>query len=81
MSVCGVCGRQVETSDSGQAMPCVCIKRPLDAFLAYAVRTCVEGSAARPGLDAPPPDAACGCGRALSFVSPDWCSSCDGGEA
>jgi hypothetical protein len=41
-----VCGRQVETSESGQAMPCVpeCLKgnRPLDAFLAYAVDSCVN---------------------------------------
>lgn len=76
MSACRVCGRQLD--DCGT---CVCIKRPLDACLAYAVRTCVEGTAARPGLDAPPPDAACNCGRALTFVSPDWCSSCDGGES
>lgn len=47
MSVCGVCGRQVETSESGTPMPCVpeCLnrnRRPLDAFLAYAVDTCVN---------------------------------------
>ena len=25
---CGVCGRQVEVSESGQAMPCVCVSQP-----------------------------------------------------
>jgi len=34
MASCRVCGRQVEVSDSGQPMPCVCILHPLDAFLA-----------------------------------------------
>jgi hypothetical protein len=43
---CGVCGRQVETSESGQAMPCVaeCLNRhrTLDGFLRYAVDSCVN---------------------------------------
>ena len=44
---CRVCGRQVEVSDSGQPMPCVCILRPLDAFLLDCVVDCV-GPAAPP---------------------------------
>ena len=39
---CRVCGRQVEVSDSGQPMPCVCAARPLDTFLADVVRDCIE---------------------------------------
>ena len=47
MASCNRCGRQVEVSESGQSMPCVpeCLKandRPLDAFLRYAIDTCVN---------------------------------------
>lgn len=49
---CRVCGRQVEVSDSGQAMPCVCILRPLDAFLADCVADCVGPAAPEPEPEA-----------------------------
>jgi hypothetical protein len=42
MAVCGVCGRMVEVSDSGQSMPCICIKTPLGQFLRYAIDTCIN---------------------------------------
>ena len=28
---CRICGRQVEVSDSGQPMPCICVRYPLEA--------------------------------------------------
>ncbi len=43
---CRVCGRQVEVSDSGTPMPCLCIKRPLDVFLADAAHDCIGAYAA-----------------------------------
>jgi len=45
---CRVCGRQVEVSDSGQPMPCICILRPLDAFLLDCVADCVGPAAPEP---------------------------------
>ena len=41
MSSCRICGRQVEVSDSGQPMPCICIRRPSEAFLLDCVADCV----------------------------------------
>jgi len=42
MAVCGVCGRMVEVSDSGQSMPCICIKTPLGQFLRGVINDCVN---------------------------------------
>ena len=42
---CRVCGRQVEVSDSGQPMPCICVRRPSDAFLLDCVADCVGPAA------------------------------------
>ena len=45
---CRICGRQCEVSDSGQPMPCICIKRPSDAFLLDCVADCVGPAAPEP---------------------------------
>jgi len=45
---CRVCGRQVEVSDSGQPMPCICIRRPSEAFLLDCVADCVGPAAPEP---------------------------------
>jgi len=63
---CRICGRQCEVSDSGQPMPCICIKRPSEAFLLDCVADCVGPAApdACPGdADVPEERAECGyCG-------------------
>ncbi len=69
---CRVCGRQVEVSDSGQAMPCVCIRRPLDTFLADVLRDVVGP----PSLEVLPPGTAeCEhCGSEVRL--PGFCATC-----
>ena len=42
---CRVCGRAVEVSDSGQPMPCICVRRPSEAFLLDCVADCVGPAA------------------------------------
>lgn len=32
MALCNVCGRQVEVSDSGQPMPCICVNLRLPSL-------------------------------------------------
>jgi hypothetical protein len=60
---CRACGRQVEVSDSGQPMPCICIRRPSEAFLLDCVADCV-------GPAAPEPEHPCIC---EFVVSPALC--------
>ena len=60
---CRICGRQCEVSDSGQPMPCICIKRPSEAFLLDCVADCV-------GPAAPEPEHPCIC---EFVVSPALC--------
>lgn len=45
---CRVCGRQVEVSDSGQPMPCVCHLTPMGAVLRYILADCVGPAAPGP---------------------------------
>ena len=60
---CRVCGRAVEVSDSGQPMPCICVRRPSEAFLLDCVADCV-------GPAAPEPEHPCIC---EFVVSPALC--------
>jgi len=71
---CRVCGRQVEVSDSGQAMPCSCINTPLGGFLRGAISDCV-GPAALPSLEVLPEGATCAtCGANWQLSGP--CGEC-----
>ena len=45
---CRICGRQVEVSESGQPMPCVCIKTPMGDVLRYILADCVGPAAPEP---------------------------------
>jgi hypothetical protein len=69
---CGVCGRQVEVSDSGQTMPCSCINTPLGGFLRYAIDTCVNPL---PSLEVDPNGVCPRCGANAALK--DWCEECD----
>ena len=81
MASCNRCGRQAEVSDSGQSMPCVpecqnANDRPLDAFLRYAVDTCVNP---RPSLEVEDEGATCKrCGANWRLEGP--CDECEAYE-
>ena len=72
MASCGVCGRQVEVSDSGQTMPCSCINHPLGGFLRYAIDTCVNP---RPSLEVNPDGVCLRCGANAPLEG--YCSECE----
>jgi len=72
VALCGICGRQVEVSDSGQTMPCVCIKTPLGSFLRYAVDTCVNP---RPSLEVNWDGVCLKCGANAPLEG--YCSECE----
>jgi hypothetical protein len=69
---CGICGRQVEVSDSGQSMPCSCIATPLGDFLRYAIGDCVG----KPSLEVDPNGVCLRCGANWSLSGP--CEDCQG---
>ena len=76
MASCGVCGRQVEVSESGQTMPCVpeCLNyrgRPFDSFLAYAAATTVG----LPSLAVDPNGICPKCGANAALEG--YCEECD----
>lgn len=56
MASCGVCGRQVEVSDSGQTMPCICVLPSIE--VPDPSRTC-EACGEPLTLDNPPFCGAC----------------------
>ena len=71
MGSCRVCGRQVEVSDSGQAMPCSCINHPLGRVIWKAIEDCVGP----PSLEVPPEGATCAtCGANWRLSGP--CDEC-----
>lgn len=69
MSACNVCGRTLDNCGT-----CVCIKRPLDAFMADVFRDVVGP----PSLEVLPPGTAeCPeCGDEVRLVG--FCATCDG---
>jgi len=67
---CRICGRQCEVSDSGQPMPCICIKRPSDAFLLDCVADCVGPAA--PEEPKPRPGRCAKCGHPKSMHDTGW---------
>lgn len=56
MASCNRCGRQVEVSESGQPMPCVCHLTPMGAFLRYAIDTCINPERESRGVERDDPE-------------------------
>ena len=75
MASCGICGRQVEVSDSNQAMPCSCIATPLGDFLRYAIADCVG----KPSLEVDPDGVCAGCGANWALTG--LCEVCQGDKS
>jgi len=72
MASCGVCGRQVEVSDSGQTMPCSCINHPLGKVIWGAIADCVG----KPSLEVDHNGTCPTCGANWALSGP--CDVCQG---